>query len=95
MKIETGGFAMAAKSLDEAKEKLGAIPGKVEAIKKTGAENLKNDERTGKRGPQQHRCREAAGAGVDLDAMFEFKEEQGDPWQESGMRFIEEGRDGW
>lgn len=93
MKINTGGFETAAKRLDEAKKKLAAIPAKMEAIKKTGAENLKKMKDLAKQAHSDIGSAKLQEYGIDIDSLFEFKDKPGDPWHESGMRFLEECRD--
>lgn len=93
-KIDTSGFAMAAKNLDAAKAKLATIPDKVNNFKKTEVENLKKlkDQLTKLYGnPELAKLKTG---GIDVDAIFKaYEKEPVDPWQESGMRFLEDCRD--
>ncbi len=94
MKIDTEGFTTAVKNLDEAKAKLAKIPGTVEQIKKTNAGNLAKMKDQLKKTLDSLRLSGLQKEDIDVDAMFAACEERpGDPWHESGMRFVEECRD--
>ncbi len=94
MKIDTSGFAMAAKRLDEAKAKLATIPGKVEAINQQKAENLQKMKEHFKKSFGKMDLSKLKESGIDIDSIFAaYQEEPGNPWHESGMHFIERCRD--
>ena len=94
MKIDTGDFAVAARQLDAAKAKIAQIPATVDALKKEKAEGLKTLREQAKKAFQGIPLARLEAAGIDIDALLEYKDlEEGDPWQESGMRFVEDCRD--
>ncbi|MDD3846835.1 MAG: DUF2169 domain-containing protein [Syntrophorhabdaceae bacterium] len=94
MKMDTSGFTKAASQLDKSARKLAAIPGKIEAFKKEKAEYLGKMKEQFKKSLTPLELSKMEESGVDIDSLFAaYGGKPGDPWQEQGMRFIEECRD--
>ncbi len=94
MKIDTSGFAAAAKSLEEAKTKLSAVPVMLEDIAKKNAENMKELRDTLHEIYDNSAFSKVNPGAMDVDAIVDmYKEKPRDLWQDSGMRFIEKCRE--
>jgi hypothetical protein len=93
MKIETGGFATGAQRLDEMKMKISGLPGKVDKILHQKDEVLEDVRSQTKKVLDGLNPQIVEKYGLDVDTLIGYKEEPGDPWQESGMRFLDDCRD--
>lgn len=94
IKIDTSGFAVAAKSLDEAKSKLSAVPVMLEDIAKKNAENMKELKGALHEIYDKSDFLTVNPGAVDADAILDmYKEKPRDLWQDSGMRFLERCRE--
>ncbi len=91
MKIDTGGFVYGINALNDAKKEIAKLPGLVDQMKKMKSDKIKAFQDAAKEAFAGINPALLKKYGIDLDELMEEeKEETGNPWQESGMRFLDD-----